>query len=71
MPRRPDAEELEKLTEEDRRDVGLPADGPADAAAQYEEAQTAVDRQADSGELPTGTESRKHREDFPPTDYED
>ncbi|MFG2651271.1 hypothetical protein [Streptomyces sp. NPDC048436] len=70
MPRRPDEAELDRRTEEDRREVGLPADVPEAPTKQYEEADAEVDRQADRGEMPTGTAPKKERDPFPPSDYE-
>ncbi|MFE8015838.1 hypothetical protein ACFU3O_24215 [Streptomyces antibioticus] len=70
MPRRPDDTELERRTEDERRTAGLPADAPASPATQYEEAQAEVDRQVDTGELPSGTAPRRERDPFPPTEYD-
>ncbi|MEU9379862.1 hypothetical protein AB0D38_02135 [Streptomyces sp. NPDC048279] len=70
MPRRPDETELERRTEEDRRDVGLPVDAPESAGAQYEEAAAEVDRQAGTGELRSSPAPRKDRKPFPPTHYD-
>ncbi|MGW2683379.1 hypothetical protein ACWC6I_09475 [Streptomyces sp. NPDC001414] len=70
MPRRPDETELERRTEEDRRDVGLRAGTPESAGAQYEEAQAEVDRQVDTGEVQSSTSRRKDRDPFPPTRYD-
>ncbi|MFJ9346463.1 hypothetical protein [Streptomyces sp. NPDC101237] len=70
MPRRPDETQLERRTEEDRRDVGLPADAPKSSATQYEEAQAEVDRQAETGETPAGPGPRRDRKPFPPTHYD-
>ncbi|MEU2622093.1 hypothetical protein ABZ642_28870 [Streptomyces sp. NPDC007157] len=70
MPRRPNETELERRTEEDRRDVGLPADAPKSPTAQYEEAEAEVDRQADTGEVQSGSAPRKDRNPFPPTHYD-
>ncbi|MFM9372941.1 hypothetical protein [Streptomyces sp. Da 82-17] len=50
MPRRPDEVELERRTQEDRRDLGLNPDAGPSAEAQYEEAQAAVDRAVERGE---------------------
>ena len=69
LPRRPDAERLERRTEQDRRAVGLPAGAPEPDAAQYEEAHAEVERQAANGELRTGDMRRAEREAFPPTRY--
>jgi hypothetical protein len=70
MPRRPDDERLRRRTEQDRRDVGLPAGTPEPASTQYEEAQEEVDRQTGSGELRAGDTRRKDRDDYPPTRYD-
>ncbi|MFG2500844.1 hypothetical protein ACGFSB_21860 [Streptomyces sp. NPDC048441] len=70
MPRRPDEGELERRTEEDRLDVGLPADAPEAPAKQGEDVEAEVDQQVERGEMPTGTASKKERDPFPPTNYE-
>jgi len=69
-PRRPDEDELERRTEEDERDVGIPVKKQEGSAAQYEDAQAEVDREVDRGEMPTSTSRRAKREGFPPSDYE-
>ncbi|MEV7321884.1 hypothetical protein [Streptomyces sp. NPDC093970] len=70
MPRRPDETELERRTEEDRRELGLRADAPKSANAQYEEIEAEVDRQAGTGEVRSGPASRKERKPFPPSHYD-
>ncbi|MFD9002642.1 hypothetical protein ACFV0T_16935 [Streptomyces sp. NPDC059582] len=70
MPLRPDQDELERRTERDRRDVDLAAGTPPDPQAVYWAEQNEIDREADSGELPTGKVTRRARDPFPPTRYQ-
>jgi hypothetical protein len=76
-PLRPDTDELQERTEEDRVSVGLPADPAAtpadlDPEAAYQEESSAVDREVEQGELrPDADTPRKDRKPFPPTRYTD
>ncbi|MFI7008226.1 hypothetical protein [Streptomyces sp. NPDC050145] len=70
LPRRPDSERLDRRTERDRRAVGLPDGAPEPAAVQYEEAHAEIDRQAASGQLPTGDARRAERDAYPPSRYD-
>ncbi|MFZ3561791.1 MULTISPECIES: hypothetical protein [unclassified Streptomyces] len=47
MPRRPDAEELDRRTREDEREAGIPEKTRESSREQYEEAQAEVDRTVD------------------------
>ncbi|MFD7292928.1 hypothetical protein ACFV9W_06530 [Streptomyces sp. NPDC059897] len=47
MPRRPDADELERRTREDEREAGLPEKARENSREQSEDAQAEVDRGAD------------------------
>ncbi|MGD6756326.1 hypothetical protein [Streptomyces sp. BH105] len=47
MPRRPDAEELDRRTREDEREAGIPEKTRESSHEQYEEAQAEVDRTVD------------------------
>ncbi|MFZ3566234.1 hypothetical protein ACOKM5_04600 [Streptomyces sp. BH097] len=47
MPRRPDAEELDRRTREDEREAGIPEKARESSREQYEEAQAEVDRTVD------------------------
>ncbi|MGW1893348.1 hypothetical protein ACWCP6_24335 [Streptomyces sp. NPDC002004] len=69
MPRRPDPEELELRTMRDREAVGLPARAQEDLEAGYLAGQDAVDLGVATGEIPTGTATRRTRDPFPPTRY--
>ncbi|WP_329566511.1 hypothetical protein [Streptomyces sp. NBC_01361] len=70
MPLRPNVDALERRTQEDLRDVGLRVKPPERPAKQYEEIQREVDREVDSGEMPSGKMSRAARDAFPPTRYD-
>ncbi|MCX5085014.1 hypothetical protein ACFC18_37910 [Streptomyces sp. NPDC056121] len=70
MPLRPNMDELERRTQEDLRDVGLRVKKPERPAKQYEAIQNQVDREVDSGEMPSGKMSRAQRDAFPPTRYD-
>ncbi|MFG2503793.1 hypothetical protein ACGFSB_36980 [Streptomyces sp. NPDC048441] len=70
MPLRPDEEQLERRTREDEREAGIPVENRESSEAQYEEAQSEVDREVDQGEMATGKKTRAQREAFPPSDYE-
>lgn len=71
MPRRPDAEELEDLTEVDREEVGLPPDRDAKSAEQvYQDEEAELDREVGEGKVrSTPGAHRKNRESFPPSHY--
>jgi hypothetical protein len=77
MPLRPDQDELQERTEEDRLAVGLPADpeatpGDRDPDVAYQEESSEVDREAASGDLrPDADTPRKDRDPFPPTRHDD
>ncbi|MEW2133881.1 hypothetical protein [Streptomyces sp. NPDC005435] len=71
MPLRPDEERLEERTREDERDVGLPVREPESPERVYEQERTEIDRQVDRGEVETGDVTRKERDPFPPSDYDD
>ncbi|MGX1544411.1 hypothetical protein [Streptomyces adustus] len=71
MPLRPDLDALELRADRDRREMALPAATPLTPQAAYLEVQAEVDRRASTGELPTGTVTRKTRAPFPPTGYQD
>ncbi|MGW1721649.1 hypothetical protein ACWCQK_01790 [Streptomyces sp. NPDC002306] len=70
MPLRPDQDELDRRTERDRRDVDLAAGAPPDPQTVYRAEQDEIDREAASGELPTGDVTRGARDPFPPTRYQ-
>ncbi|MFD3563697.1 MULTISPECIES: hypothetical protein [unclassified Streptomyces] len=70
MPLRPNVEQLERRTQEDLRGVGLRVKKPERPAKQYEAIRNEVEREVDSGELPSGKMSRAEREAFPPTRYD-
>ncbi|MFF1395174.1 hypothetical protein ACFVZD_15340 [Streptomyces sp. NPDC058287] len=70
MPLRPNMDELERRTQEDLRDVGLRVKKPERPAKQYEAIQNQVDREVDSGAMPSGKMSRAQRDAFPPTRYD-
>jgi hypothetical protein len=74
LPRRPDEEELEERTEEDREEVGLPPDpdsaDDANPGARYADEEAEVDRQVGRGEIATDSGlPKKDRGPFPPTGY--
>ncbi|MFD9347846.1 hypothetical protein ACFWCO_04135 [Streptomyces diastaticus] len=71
MPRRPDEDRLERRTVSEREAAGLPGDAPESADAAYRASHDEVAREADAGEIPTGDRTRKSRDAFPPTRYED
>ena len=73
LPRRPDEEELDERTEEDRELVGLdPQDADVDPAAQHADEEAEVDRQVAHGDIATDAGSpRRERSAFPPTGYQD
>ncbi|MFB7713318.1 hypothetical protein [Streptomyces sp. NPDC056105] len=70
MPLRPNTDALERRTQEDLRDVGLRVKKPERPAKQYEAIQNQVDREVDSGEMPSGKMFRAQRDAFPPTRYD-
>jgi hypothetical protein len=70
MPRRPDDDELDQRTALDREELGLREGAPEDPDAVYRAAREEVDREVDSGEMPTGERPRKGPEPYPPTRYE-
>jgi len=74
LPRRPDEEEMEERTEEDREEAGLPPDpdstDDANPGAQYADEEAEVDRQVGRGEIATDSGlPKKDRGPFPPTGY--
>ncbi len=70
LPRRPDEEQLEERTEEEREEAGLDPDAEESSDAQYADEEAEVDRQVGRGEIATDAGShRKDRENFPPTGY--
>ncbi|MFD4985128.1 hypothetical protein ACFWMQ_02825 [Streptomyces sp. NPDC058372] len=71
MPRRPDGEQLEQRTVRDREAAGLPGKAPTGSDAAYRAGQEEVDREVDAGEIPTGARTRKSRDAYPPTRYEE
>ena len=71
LPRRPDDEELQERTEEEREEVDLPPGTEPGPEAQYEGEEAEVERQVESGELDSEAGlRRKDRDDFPPTSYD-
>ncbi|AVH54863.1 MULTISPECIES: hypothetical protein [Streptomyces] len=68
LPLRPDVEELERRTDEDRREAGLPV-RTEDPWAEYEAVHTEINREVGLGEIQSQI-SRKGRPPFPPTRYE-
>lgn len=69
MPRRPDEDDLEQRTVRDREEAGRPVKDEESPDEEYRAAQEEVDRQAEAGEMPTGADTRKERDPFPPTHY--
>lgn len=70
MPRRPNDDEIAERTARERREAGL-SSGPADdPEAAYREERREVDREAKTGEIPTGEKSRRDQDPFPPSHYE-
>ncbi|MCX4750852.1 hypothetical protein OG455_36025 [Kitasatospora sp. NBC_01287] len=76
MPRRPDGDQLEERTEQDREEAGLDPDPGVSFADQNPEANYAderneLDREVAEGDVPTdrGT-TRKERDPLPPTRYD-
>ncbi|MFF8563335.1 hypothetical protein ACIQWY_03240 [Streptomyces albidoflavus] len=71
MPRRPDEDKLERRTVRDREAAGLPGDAPESSEAAYRASHEEVDREAETGEIPTGDRTRRSRAPYPPTRYEE
>ncbi len=76
MPRRPDEDQLEERTEQDRAEAGLDPDPGVSLAEQnpeanYADEQNELDREVAEGDVPTdpGT-TRKGRDPNPPTHYD-
>jgi hypothetical protein len=71
LPRRPDEDDLEARTEEDRAEAGVPPEPGASPAAQYADEEAEVDRQVERGEIASDARgARKDRDSFPPTRYD-
>jgi hypothetical protein len=70
LPLRPDADELERQTEEDRVRTGLPQQAPESDDAVYWEAHAEVDRQTRIGQVPTDDSRAGADDPFPPSRYD-
>lgn len=71
LPRRPDDEELQDRTEEEREQADLAPGADAGPEEQYQGEEAEVERQVESGELDSEAGlHRKDRDDFPPTRYD-
>ncbi|ROQ66991.1 hypothetical protein EDD93_1409 [Streptomyces sp. 840.1] len=69
MPRRPDEGEMRKRTARDQEEAGRSAEHTESPDEVYRAAQDEVDRQTESGEMPSAAGTRKDRDPFPPTSH--